>query len=94
MRGHYELAYKGIMGYGTPDYPDEGLTSSTASEVLSKAQEIGKMMVEEKWVYSNTDLKGSLAAAEQSAKRKTVPTVSVLCFRKLTSEKRTDILRK
>lgn len=69
MRGHYELAYKGIMGYGTPDYPDEGLTSSTASEVLSKAQEIGKMMVEEKWVYSNTDLKGSLAAAEQSAKR-------------------------
>lgn len=27
------------------------------------------MMVEEKWVYSNTDLKGSLAAAEQSAKR-------------------------
>ena len=23
MRGHYELAYKGIMGYGTPDYPDE-----------------------------------------------------------------------
>ena len=69
MRGHYELAYKGIMGYGTPDYPDEGLTSSTASEILSKAQEIGKMMVEEKWVYSNTDLKGSLAAAEQSAKR-------------------------
>ena len=69
MRGHYELTYKGIMGYGTPDYPDEGLTSSTASEVLSKAQEIGKMMVEEKWVYSNTDLKGSLAAAEQSAKR-------------------------
>lgn len=69
MRGHYELTYKGIMGYGTPDYPDEGLTSSTASEILSKAQEIGKMMVEEKWVYSNTDLKGSLAAAEQSAKR-------------------------
>ena len=69
MRGHYELAYKGIMGYGTPDYPDEGLTSSTASEILSKAQEIGKMMVEGKWVYSNTDLKGSLAAAEQSAKR-------------------------
>ena len=69
MRGHYELAYKGIMGYGTPDYPDEGLTSSTASEILSKAQEIGKMMVEEKWVYSNTDLKGSLVAAEQSAKR-------------------------
>lgn len=69
MRGHYELTYKGIMGYGTPDYPDEGLTSSTASEILSKAQEIGKMMVEGKWVYSNTDLKGSLAAAEQSAKR-------------------------
>ena len=69
MRGHYELTYKGIMGYGTPDYPDEGLTSSTASEILSKAQELGKMMVEEKWVYSNTDLKGSLAAAEQSAKR-------------------------
>ena len=69
MRGHCEIAYKGIMGYGTPDYPDEGLTSSTASEILSKAQEIGKMMVEEKWVYSNTDLKGSLAAAEQSAKR-------------------------
>lgn len=69
MRGHYELTYKGIMGYGTPDYPDEGLTSSTASEILSKAQEIGKMMVEEKWMYSNTDLKGSLAAAEQSAKR-------------------------
>ena len=53
MRGHYELTYKGIMGYGTPDYPDEGLTSSTASEILSKAQELGKMMVEEKWVYSN-----------------------------------------
>lgn len=69
MRGHYELTYKGIMGYGTPDYPDEGLTSSTASEILSKAQELGKMMVEEKWVYSNTDLKGSLAAAKQSAKR-------------------------
>lgn len=69
MRGHYELTYKGIMGYGTPDYPDEGLTSSTASEILSKAQELGKMMVEEKWVYSNYDLKGSLAAAEQSAKR-------------------------
>ena len=69
MRGHYELTYKGIMGYGTPDYPDERLTSSTASEILSKAQEIGKMMVEGKWVYSNTDLKGSLAAAEQSAKR-------------------------
>ena len=69
MRGHYELTYKGIMGYGTPDYPDEGLTSSTASEILSKAQELGKMMVEGKWVYSNTDLKGSLAAAEQSAKR-------------------------
>lgn len=69
MRGHYELTYKGIMGYGTPDYPDEGLTSSTASEILSKAQEIGKMMVEGEWVYSNTDLKGSLAAAEQSAKR-------------------------
>lgn len=69
MRGHYELAYKGIMGYGTPDYPDEGLTSSTASEILSKAQELGKMMVDEKWVYSNYDLKGSLAAAEQSAKR-------------------------
>lgn len=69
MRGHYELTYKGIMGYVTPDYPDEGLTSSTASEILSKAQEIGKMMVEGKWVYSNTDLKGSLAAAEQSAKR-------------------------
>ena len=44
MRGHYELTYKGIMGYGTPDYPDEGLTSSTASEILSKAQEIGNMM--------------------------------------------------
>lgn len=69
MRGHYELTYKGIMGYGTPDYPDEGLTSSTASEILSKAQELGKMMVDEKWVYSNYDLKGSLAAAEQSAKR-------------------------
>ena len=26
-------------------------------------------MVDEKWVYSNYDLKGSLAAAEQSAKR-------------------------
>ena len=70
MRGHYELTYKGIMGYGTPEYPDEGLTSSTASEILSKAQEIGKLMVDEKWVYSNYDLKGSLAAAEQrSAKR-------------------------
>ena len=69
MRGHYELTYKGIMGYGTPDYPDEGLTSSTASEILSKAQELGKMMVDEKWVYSNYDLKGSLTAAEQSAKR-------------------------
>lgn len=69
MRGHYELTYKGIMGYGTPDYPDEGLTSSTASEILSKAQDIGKLMVDEKWVYSNYDLKGSLAAAEQSAKR-------------------------
>ena len=69
MRGHYELTYKGIMGYGTPDYPDEGLTSSTASEILSKAQELGKMMVDEKWVYSNYDLKGSLAVAEQSAKR-------------------------
>lgn len=69
MRGHYELTYKGIMGYGTPDYPDEGLTSSTASEILSKAQELGKVMVDEKWVYSNYDLKGSLAAAEQSAKR-------------------------
>ena len=69
MRGHYELTYKGIMGYGTPEYPDEGLISSTASEILSKAQEIGKLMVDEKWVYSNYDLKGSFAAAEQSAKR-------------------------
>lgn len=51
MRGHYELTYKGIMGYGTPDYPDEGLTSSTASEILSKAQELGKMIKKIKIFY-------------------------------------------
>ena len=83
------------MGYGTPDYPDEGLTSSTASEILSKAQEIGKMMVEEKWVYSNTDLKGSLAVAEQSAKEdKLCPRCLSCASGSWTSEKRTDIFGK
>lgn len=69
MRGHYPLSYQGIMGYGTPSYPDEGFTASNATEILAKAKELGQLIVDEQWVYSNYDLKGTLAAAQKYARR-------------------------
>ena len=73
MRAHYPLAYGGIMGYGQPDYPENGINAcGSAQDFLGYCDSISTVILNDgNWVYSNSSLEGSFEKARNASVRKT-----------------------
>ena len=73
MRAHYPLAYGGIMGYGQPDYPENGINAcGNVQDFLGYCDRISAAILNDgNWVYSNSNLEGSFEKARNASVRKT-----------------------
>lgn len=73
MRAHYDLNYAGIMGYGKPAYPENGINEyGTASEFLAECKNVADTIVSDgNWIYSNSGVKSSFSSARKAEVRKT-----------------------
>ena len=71
MRAHYDLTYAGIMGYGQPAYPENGINEyGTASEFLAECKKVADTIVGDgDWVYSNSNLKNTFEEARKKARK-------------------------
>lgn len=73
MRAHYDLNYAGIMGYGKPAYPENGINEyGTASEFLAECKNVADIIVSDgNWIYSNSGVRSSFSSARKAEVRKT-----------------------
>ena len=73
MRAHYPLTYGGIMGYGQPDYPENGINAcGSEQDFLGYCDSISTAILNDgNWVYSNSSLEGSFEKARNASVRKT-----------------------
>ena len=73
MRAHYPLTYAGIMGYGQPDYPENGIDAyGSAEQFLEECARVSSVILNDgNWVYSNSHLEDSREKARKADVRKT-----------------------
>ena len=67
-RREYSLSATRIMGYGLPNYPDDGYGEfGSGQDFLKKVRTIGQTIVNDgNWRYSNSGLKGNFTDARKS----------------------------